>query len=675
MKLLSSSINCRRIPSSRIKWRLGPALFENCAAILWIVTSIASAGTPEWLREAAIAPQPAYPDQTVAVTLLREQVTTVRANGELSIRYRSAYKILRPEGRRYGTDSVSFDKEVRLLSFRGWCISKSGQDYEAKAKDAVETSLFNEDLYSDVRRKVLRMPSAAPGDVVGFESELSLRPESFEDVWSFQEQIPVLQARYELHLPPGWGYKASWVGHKVELPNQAGSANNWVWTLSNLPPIEPEPRMPAWRVLAGKLMIACGENATNSSDFKARAWADVGGKYARLTEGRRESNEEIRLLARELAGGSAPFLVKIRALARFVQREIRYVSIQIGIGSIQPHAATEIFAKRYGDCKDKATLLAAMLSAIGVNSYYVLVNSERVTIPPEFPSMKHFDHVILAISIPQPEAEGLPAVIRVADLGDLLLFDPTSTVVPVGELPAGEQGSLGLLIMDKGSNLVQLPLLSPPRNKLLRVARLSFSSDQVVSGEVEEVRWGAPAAAMRSALQAASNEEKLKMVEDLLTRIAERSLLQSCGWQGLENLESPLQLKYKFASGGYVKSAGDLILIRPQVFARQTEDLFQKKPRKYPVEFSATGMDAEEFEITIPADLEPEELPPPLDIETKLLSYHSDVTAKGQVIRATRRYQLKQPLIPPDEIGVLEGAYRQIAASEAASVVLKKKAQ
>ena len=62
-------------------------------------------------------------------------------------------------------------------------------------------------------------------------------------------------------------------------------------------------------------------------------------------------------------------LEKMQTLAAFVQRDVRYVGIELGIGGYQPHPAAEVFAHRYGDCKDKATLLRSMLREIGVDSY------------------------------------------------------------------------------------------------------------------------------------------------------------------------------------------------------------------------------------------------------------------------------------------------------------------
>ena len=116
-----------------------------------------------------------------------------------------------------------------------------------------------------------------------------------------------------------------------------------------------------------------------------------------------------------------------------------------------------------------------------------------------------------------------------------------------------------------------------------------------------------------------------------------------------------------------------VLLIKPRVFGKQLEDLFQKKPRIHDVEFPSTIFDAEVFDITIPDGMQVDELPPPLDIDAGLLSYHSDVTSNAQILRYKRRYQLKQSHIPAGELEALEAIFRQIAASDGASVVLKRK--
>ena len=132
---------------------------------------------------------------------------------------------------------------------------------------------------------------------------------------------------------------------------------------------------------------------------------------------------------------------KIRAIGRYVQG-IRYISIDIGVsrgGGMRPHAAAQVFAKSYGDCKDKANLMRAMLKAINITAYPVAIFSGDPTfVREEWASPYQFNHCIIAILVGD-EAQA-PTVIKHPKLGRLLIFDPTDDDTPTGDLPEHEQG-------------------------------------------------------------------------------------------------------------------------------------------------------------------------------------------------------------------------------------------
>jgi transglutaminase-like putative cysteine protease len=106
-----------------------------------------------------------------------------------------------------------------------------------------------------------------------------------------------------------------------------------------------------------------------------RTWEDVGRWYAGLIRDREQPTAEVRTKALDLVRGLTSDSAKVRALYDFVSREFRYVSLSFGIGRYQPHAAAEVLANRYGDCKDKHTLLAALLAAIGIRAHPALISS------------------------------------------------------------------------------------------------------------------------------------------------------------------------------------------------------------------------------------------------------------------------------------------------------------
>lgn len=206
-----------RITSTRRATGAYPLALLLLIAAVWS-GSQALAAVPEWLRAAAQTSLPKYPEDTDAVLLWSEQITTVTDSGEVKTLYRRAYKILRPEGRDRGIVAAYFDNETYVSHLRAWSIPADGKDYEVKEKDAIETSAFTESLYGDTRHKVLKIPAADPGNVVGYEFEQKRRPTILQDEWQFQDDIPVRRARFELSLPPGWEYETFWLNYGKQKP-------------------------------------------------------------------------------------------------------------------------------------------------------------------------------------------------------------------------------------------------------------------------------------------------------------------------------------------------------------------------------------------------------------------------------------------------------------------------
>src|SRR5262249_19107398 len=193
----------------------------------------------------------------------------------------------------------------------------------------------------------------------------------------------------------------------------------------------------------------------------------------------------------QLAPAGMPLFDRIKALARFAQRDVRYAAIEVGIGGFKPHPAADVFAHRYGDCKDKATVLSTMLAQLGGKACYMPIQDERGIYTDKTPPNRGFDHVILAIQLPDASyTKPLPAVYEHPKLGHLLIFDPTNERVPLGQLPYYEQDSFALLVTDNGGELIHLPVSSPETNLLKRNAKVTLLPDGTLKGEVEEVSTG-----------------------------------------------------------------------------------------------------------------------------------------------------------------------------------------
>ncbi len=644
-------------------------------AAMLVLPGLAKGSAPDWLRAAATRQVPVYSGDVDAVVLVRDQLTTVSSSGEIETRYRVGLKILRPAGRSRGWIRVAFDDQTRLTYLKAWALPAAGQEYEVKEKEAVETALPGSgELYSDDRLKILLIPAADPGNVIGYEYEQRRRPYLLQDVWPFQDDIPVLQSRFELQLPSGWEFSTFWVNHPEVKPVQAGT-NQWTWEIDNLDAVEDEPSMPEWQAVAGRMAVSYFSRGGPGKANADGSWVGIGRWHASLYQGRRDLTPEIQQKVVELTSPKQTMLEKMQSLATFVQHDIRYVAIEIGVGGYQPHPAQDVLRNQYGDCKDKVTLLSTLLKAIGVNSYYVLINSKRGLVRPEVPTTLAFDHVILAIQLPKDvPSEGFYGVQDDAKLGRILFFDPTSPTTKMGSLPASLQANYGLLVTDVGGQIVSLPLLPPAVNRLLRAGTLKLAPSGDLTGAVREIRWGAPDAARRARLESQSESDRQKDLENFLGGYLGGLVLQGYKIEGLGNYDDNIVLTYRFLARGYAKQAGPLELVRPRVLGEKSLDLDQEKgkTRKYPVEFDSTTLETDIFDITLPEGYVVDELPPAVDIKSPFGEYVTKIEADGNVLKYQRQYQINSVLVPVERVDELKKFFSQIQADERASVVLKQ---
>lgn len=629
-------------------------MIARTLAVLLFAVAASGAAAPDWVRTAMARPVPELPPRTPAVVLSDTTSLAFSPSGELTTQRRRVVKILLPAGRDYAYGAAAFDDNTKLRTLRAWSIEPSGQVHAVRERDAIETSAASFEVFTDAKLKVLDIP-AEVGSVVAYEYETREKPYEAATVWHFQENIPVLRARLEARLPAGWQASSPrWINYTAVEPSPGPA-----WELTDVPAIADEPRMPDGFAVAGRMGVHW--NA-------ARSWNDVATWFDGLAAPRLAPTPALQAKTRELANGAAD---PIRALARFAQRDVRYVAVAIGIGGYQPHAAGEVFTNRYGDCKDKAALLRAMLREVGVESHFVLVHTTRGVVDPSFPTVHAFNHVISAVRIPREGAKGLDAVIEHPRLGTLLLFDPTSTTTPLGQLPPHLQASRGLLVTASGGEMIDLPASTPETSALRRKAKLQLDAKGTLIGSVEEVRTGAIAASMRAQLQSLNGAERVKFIESTL---AYHLAQQSASEVKIENLDEPdadLVVRYNVAAPGYAKHVAGMVLVRPRVLGAKGESAIAMAERRHGYVTDGPSLQTDEVEIAVPPPLALDELPKAVTVTTPHVQYASSSAFEQGVLRYKRSYAMKTWSVERDAIPALNDAFAKIAADERASAVFK----
>ena len=626
---------------------------------------------PDWVRTAAAQTIPALPAETAAVILLDDRTLTVSPDGHAVEHHRNVVKILRSAGREHGFVGVSFDKDTKLLSMHVWSIGPDGHEYAVKDSEFAEYSPPGGGiLYQDVQFRTASAPGRDPGGVIAYETEQRLPGYMSEDDWMFQGSIPSLSQSFTLELPPGFTYGVAWAHHKavsaVDLEHQ-----RWRWELRDIPAVDLHnvPMSPPAEALAGRMSVHF--EAPGMTNAIGGTWQSIGTWYAQLSSDRLQASPEIAAKGAELTAGKTDFYERAEAVAEFVQKQIRYFVIEKGIGGLQPHPAADIFRNRYGDCKDKATLLSAMLSTVGLHSALVMVDSERGFVDPDAPSLMG-NHVIAAIEIPNGyTSPKLKSVVTAKTGRRYLIFDPTWDETAFGQLEHNLQGSYGVLVEGKDSQIIEFPVLSPTLNTIRRSANFQLQPDGSLKGSIVEKRFGDVSEHRRSLYKSANEKEQQEFLDHQLQRDFSSFTAFGVTVENVESLNRDLTTTYSISASDYAKKRGPLLMVRPRVLG--SEGLrFNHEPRLVPIDLSETMEEQDEFSIELPEGYAVDELPDPVTLDMGFATYISSSKMEGHTLHYTRTYTVKELVLPASRYSEWQKFAGAIASDEQSSAVFKK---
>jgi len=632
-------------------------------------SAMAWGGVPDWVKAAAATPILVLPGSARGVVLLDETTTTVSASGDTRILRRTVSKILTSAGRGLGEVAVQSDAETRIKSLHVWSIAANGVELQAGDREAIESATGSGELYSDQKVVILRTPGAEPGSIVAVEYERRGRPYVLQDSWTFQTDVPVMVSRYTLILPDGWSHDEKWFNSAAVTATQSGTGT--VWEVRNVSAIRDEPHRAAYTAVAGRMSVNLIPPRGQLAGKVHRTWDDVAAWYSTLTADRVAATPAIVAKAHELTAGKTSVFEKVAAIGGFMQHEVRYVAIEIGIGGYQPHYAGDILTNRYGDCKDKVTLMRALLREAGVPSDYVLATTERRTVEPSFASVDGFNHVVIAIPL-GADAPPLPAVMTHPALGKVLLFDPTDEMTPVGSLPEYLQNNELVVVRPEGGTLIHTATAQPEANRLTVAAKLALDPAGSLHGDVHETRSGSMAAAWRAWLHGMTEAERLTALHKRLGAFLAQFEMRDLTIENLNDSSRDLIFNYAIVAPSYAKHAGALLLLRPRVLGEKGETVIDLKGRAYDYETQGPSLQVDDVEIALPDGVSVDELPGAVDVNAAGFRYGSETKVEKNVLHYRREYRVERFSVPRAELADVNRVFTAIMADERSSAVLKQ---
>jgi len=491
-------------------------------------------------------------------------------------------KIFNIKGHQYANLAIPYSPRNEIEDLQARTISPSGKITVVNSEDIYDINLYpNFMLYSDQRSRLLTFPAIENGSIVEYRFNIRYAGHTFGNSWTFQDNIPVLYSKFEIQIPGDAEpvYKISGIDIEPTIKEAPeGFKAKYVWEAKNLEAIEPEIGMPIRKNVVARLKIS-------SNSFKS--WEEIGDWYRKLSEPQMTVSDELSDLVLKITKDKAENSEKLKAIYNWVNKNIRYIAVSIGIGSYQPHRASEVFKNRYGDCKDMTNLLCTMAKEANVDIYPALISTwQNGIMDSSIISTSQFNHVIAYYP-------------TVGDEG--IWMDATDKACGFNALPWYDQGRLVLAVLEDSSKFVKTSRLQYLSNRTKTEWEINLQPDGSAKITGQNRIWGAQANDRRFDLLMLTEKNKKKWFESIVLEKCVFTELDTMDVKGDVPIKDPLVINYKFFTERFANKLQDELVFCPGDFSNMNlADYFTEEERTYPIQFKYGMQQQYNFIINMP---------------------------------------------------------------------------
>ena len=447
----------------------------------------------------------AYPDADTVTVDDREEVEYFADGTYRSVEERWTKALTEAGRRELSVDGLGYSRrygeakfaEVAIISADG---STNVLDLAGLVKESTDNSSTAANIYDPLDRQIVcNIPGVKVGDTVYVRKERSTFAARCQNQWAtlsmFEDFAPVVRASLRVKCPKALPIRSVAIRNPLGNIVSSVSTNDdgsvvMYWCATNSPQAFPEPSMPAAYRQLQHVYISTAKDWREMSKWYWELCAPHLAKTnAAMIAKVRELEREVGVGGEggELGGestspcphGGVKNEALLKAVFKFVSQEIRYMGLTMEDKSpgYAPHDVDITFDKRYGVCRDKAGLLAAMLRLAGFDAYPVLIMAGSAKMDPDVPS-PYFNHAIVAV---EDKSKSKVEV----EQRSYILMDPTAESTR-DFLPSYESDCSYLVARPDGETLLTTPM-PPADDNLLKIdssATLSEDGSMMIESDI-----------------------------------------------------------------------------------------------------------------------------------------------------------------------------------------------
>jgi tetratricopeptide (TPR) repeat protein/transglutaminase-like putative cysteine protease len=567
-----------------------------------------------------------------------EQLATrvaFRSDGTSTTDFRARIRIRTDGGvRQYGVLTFPYQASVGSVEVQNVRVTKPNGSVIATPLDSIQdmTSEVSRDapMYSDLREKHVPVKGLEPGDTLEYSArwliEKPLATGQFWYSYQFIKSSIVLDEQLEISVPHEREVKLRSQTIRPTTREENG-LRIYTWKTSNLNSVSGEEQKKAQSYDAIRGLLPPPDVLISSF----RTWEEVGQWYDSLQQEKIQTSPEVKAKAEELTKGLSDDDAKLHAIYNYVSLRYRYVAISFGIGRYQPHSAPEILGNQYGDCKDKHTLLAALLNVVGIRAYPVLI-SAQTAVDENVPSPGQFNHVISVV------AKG----------NTLSWMDTTPEVTAMGYLMYPLRGKPALVILPDKVAFQTTPADPPFANAQTDTITAKLEADGTLHAHVEALHRGDNELYFRHAFRRWPESQWKDLGQQIAYGARLGGTISNVKASSPERTEEPFSEAYDYSLKDF--SEGDkhrFVVPLPPMGIPEVKD--EDLNRKTPLWLGYAGELQYESRVELPKgwSVTP---PAPIDLKESFADYHAASEVQEGILITKRRLLLKASDVTPDQL-------------------------
>lgn len=478
------------------------------------------------------------------------------------------------------------------------------------------------------------MPNVQVGSIVDYITETEtfnpFRKDFFFPSWGFQDsEGPVARSEITVTVPENTTFYYSvknfaGLGDDKPVLSETAGIKSYTWALENVSPMVGEPSMTSYEDVAPFM---------RGSIFKE--WDRVFDWTLAMHEERTKPSDELTKFTLDLIKDCRTDEEKAARIYHYVQKEIRYIAVKVGVASgWGGYDANLTWKRRYGCCIDKALLLTTMFKVAGIRSSPILLNTNN---------MNEIDY-----SIPQL---GFDHAITVAEIGGRHVFlDSTNFDYRYPEIASFDYGVHVLNIFAKKIDYIPVP--EPKENGSFYDYALRFSPSGAAEITEKMSYTGSREGALRSYYRSIKKEEQKQNFQSFAKNAAPSAELVSYEVNNAEKIEEPFSLGLKYTVADYPQRAGDILIVKLPDFEMEPYRIneISLDKRRYPIEYDASMGRYQRYELSLPENFEIVSLPEKISLANKYSSFSAEC-AKASKTSVTCSVSWERPerLIQPQD--------------------------